>query len=221
MYIPKNRIQTDLYTDGSEYVYENTSNFYKGFYWKTFKGQAFAGKSPSDLPSYPLEKYIPSSFDPLNPQTPLQSKILISDEPSEFSDSSYNVSSVIEYTSLKTSPTALNDADSFLRYLPTTYYPTLSEGDYDIGTFTRYFVNKINEFIFIEINNDTFDNITNQNPRWLWQMYTPFTVDWVIKGEQEKVYKINKDTVLLIEQRLKKKGLQQYLKENYLKFWRP
>ena len=48
MYIPKNRIQTNLYTNGGEYVIAQTQQEYIGFYHKLYTGETFTGKNPDD-----------------------------------------------------------------------------------------------------------------------------------------------------------------------------
>ena len=55
MYIPKNRIITNLYTNTNEYVYKGTNVYYKGFYWKMYNGKLFTGKNPNELPNEELE----------------------------------------------------------------------------------------------------------------------------------------------------------------------
>ena len=224
MYIPKNRVQTDLYTNGSEYVFKNTSTYYKGFYWKTFKGEAFTGKSPSFPSSQPLEKYTPSSFpSPPSPTTPPQNNIFTPESIPDFDESELNTiysNNITEYNKLKLPPNVLNNLDLNTKYLPIEYYPSPTEKDYELGAFVRYFVTKINEFQFIEVSKEIHNNIKNQDPKWFWEMYTPFMISWVISGIKEEVYNINKNTVLLIETRLKKKGISRYLKEDYLKFYK-
>jgi hypothetical protein len=54
-YYPKNRVKTNLYTEGKEYAVENTGQSYKGYYHKLYTGELFTGKTPSDLP---VEKLI-------------------------------------------------------------------------------------------------------------------------------------------------------------------
>ena len=46
-YYPPNRIKTNLYTQGNEYVIESTGENYKGYYWKTSSGKIYTGKSPA------------------------------------------------------------------------------------------------------------------------------------------------------------------------------
>ena len=50
MYYPKSQIQENLHTNGGELKPSNSSEEYKGYYFKTSNGEFFTGKSPSDKP---------------------------------------------------------------------------------------------------------------------------------------------------------------------------
>ena len=54
MYIPKNRITTNLYTRGEEYKIAATGVPYTGYYWEMYNGTIFTGKNPNDKPSEQL-----------------------------------------------------------------------------------------------------------------------------------------------------------------------
>ena len=84
----------------------------------------------------------------------------------------------------------------------------------------RYFVIKYNENAFVEINKSYFEAFNNKSPNVVWEYYNPFIVSWQLTGTKENVAKTNKNMVLLIEQVMNRKGLQQFLKENYLKFYK-
>lgn len=47
-YIPKNKIQTNLYTNGGEYVLLPLEQDYIGYYHKLYNGKYFTGKTPND-----------------------------------------------------------------------------------------------------------------------------------------------------------------------------
>ena len=51
MYIPLNRLITNLKTTQNEFVYKDTLFPYNGYYWKSYDGKYFTGKNPNDLPS--------------------------------------------------------------------------------------------------------------------------------------------------------------------------
>ena len=54
MYYPKSKIKTNLYTNGKELVYLSTLENYVGFYYKTYDGKYFSGKSNDDVTSKEL-----------------------------------------------------------------------------------------------------------------------------------------------------------------------
>jgi len=47
-YIPKNKIQTNLYTSGGEYTFISSGENYIGYYHKLYNGKFFTGKTPND-----------------------------------------------------------------------------------------------------------------------------------------------------------------------------
>jgi hypothetical protein len=53
-YIPKNKIQTNLYTSGGEYAYISNLENYIGYYYKLYNGKYFTGKTPNELNSKEL-----------------------------------------------------------------------------------------------------------------------------------------------------------------------
>lgn len=79
MYIPKNKIQTNLYTSGGEYVLVPSGQEYIGYYYKLYDGKFFTGKTPNELDSKEListpfvedENITPSSI-PYNPLFPTE-----------------------------------------------------------------------------------------------------------------------------------------------------
>ena len=67
-YIPKNRIQQNLYTAGGEFYIPEVDSNYIGFYYKLYDGKLYTGKNPDDKPNYNL---IPIQEDSnLNSLTP-------------------------------------------------------------------------------------------------------------------------------------------------------
>lgn len=53
-YIPKNKIQTNLYTNGKEYAYVSSGLEYIGYYYKLYNGKFFTGKTPNEPNSQEL-----------------------------------------------------------------------------------------------------------------------------------------------------------------------
>jgi hypothetical protein len=219
MYIPKNRIITDLKTTPNEFVYKGTNTFYNGFYWKSYDGKIYIGKNPNDVPTREIEKYVNIQDSDTFTSPPIQSQILFTDIVEPFIGSENNIYSeelVIDYSIIK--KINLNQPDR--KFLPFQYYPTPTQDDYNLGVFPRYFVVKANENIYLEVNKDTYDSINNQSPDWAWELYTPFSILWTLTGERDAVFITNRNITQLTEQRLKRRGLQEFLKSNYLKFYK-
>lgn len=194
-YLPKSQIKPNLYTKGEEYYLNNQS--YKGYYYLTSTNKAFTGKYPGDLPNTPLQ-----------PQKPEQT--------SDFVDSISNTKSsfwVYEGTGYnKPQPTPAN--------LPTSTFPTPKSNDYKLGEFERYFVSKINEIKFIEINQFTYNQYLNQDPNVSYQLYSPLKISWELTGNKEKVYEVNLKTVQRTEQNLQLRGFVQYFKGRFTQFYK-
>jgi hypothetical protein len=218
MYIPKNRIITDLKTSLNEFVYKGTNIFYNGSYWKSYNGKFYTGKNPNDTPSQEIEPtpIMAGDRDITSPSS--QTSILFIDyveTPSEGITQS-NLSIVGDYSILK----KINLNNPEVKLLPSQYYPTPTQDDYNLGVFPRYFVVKVNENVYLEVNKDTYDSINNQSPDWAWELYTPFSILWTLTGERDTVFITNRNITQLTEQRLKRRGLQEFLKRNYLKFYK-
>ena len=92
---------------------------------------------------------------------------------------------------------------------PVPYYPNPSTQDYKLGEFRRYFTKKSNENLYYE----TIGLFQNE-------LYIGFYVPWVISGDKEQAYNTNKALVELREQELGITQFGDYLKHNYLKFYK-
>ena len=58
-YIPKNKIQTNLYTSGGEYTLVSSGQDYVGYYYKLYDGKFFTGKTPNEPNSKEITLVIP------------------------------------------------------------------------------------------------------------------------------------------------------------------
>jgi hypothetical protein len=99
--------------------------------------------------------------------------------------------------------------------LTTTNIPPLypTPKDYEVGVFTRYFSKKRNEYLFDELTEDQHSSIDNT-------LYIKFQIQWQLVGNSDTTYTTNRNMVLLAEQRNNVAGLQIYLKEDYLKYYK-
>ena len=80
-------------------------------------------------------------------------------------------------------------------------------------------IKKNNELIYIEIDKNTFNLLQSRSNTIAWDLYTPLSTLWYIKGNKEQIYKANKGLISLIEQNQKWYGFSKYLKEDFLKYY--
>jgi hypothetical protein len=87
--------------------------------------------------------------------------------------------------------------------------------DYKRGVFTRYFKKKRNEFLYEELTKDQYDNDVNNT------LYFKFQLQWQLTGDRDATFNVNRNMVLLAQQNLNLPYLGLYLKEDYLKYYKP
>ena len=195
MYFPKNKIKTNLYSSGREFVYEDTLEPFSGFYYSLYNGTFFEGKSPTKN-----NKKIISSAKAFPS---------IDNKPFNITD--------IETSTAYIIPTGQT------QMLPTFYYPQPTEKDYQIGQFLRYFCRKTNENVFLEINKTDYDSLFNKDPKYVYSLYQPFYLYWYISGKtREEASTINKKVALRYERLLKLYGLDRFIESigGYDKFYK-
>jgi hypothetical protein len=195
-YYPKNRIQTDLYTNGGEYSIKSTGENYTGYYYKLYNNTIFTGKTPNDSPNQELTLYSETIED--NP-------LLVIVEP--FSDPEVN-----NYNLLTEKPSP--------KIVPLPYYPVPTENDYKLGEFQRYFMKQINNLSFTEISKIDYNALVNRNETYLWPLYTPISIPWEISGNKDQIQQTNKRITLLTEQQSKVYGFSKFIEKTggYNKF---
>jgi len=206
MYYPKSQIKTDLYTQGDELCYANDRNqTYTGYYFQTSAGKYFTGKSPSDKPNNELVIINQYSTPSNATQDPL-----FEERPNTFN---------IINNGYYRSKNYLNNPPTTPNY-PTQYYPILTQADYDLGEFQRYFLKKANEVKYIEINKTEYNKYVSKLEVVPFQLYIPLSIPWEISGDRNKVYNTNKQTVELKQQRQQLPGFKSYFRERYDQFYK-
>ena len=206
-YIPKNKIITNLYTNTRELAYADTGEIYIGRYWKSYNGKCFTGKNPNDSPTRELIKLYPQPEQ--NQLSPEINQILLLKDYSEFQNIPY---SILKNINLISPPKQIT---------PQHLYPKPTEDDYKLGIFDRYFLYKINEPIFLEVDEDIYKAVKGKDKKYYIAPYTQFLVSWTLEGDKSEVYDINKRIVELAEKKINRRGLKEFLKFNYTKFWLP
>jgi hypothetical protein len=208
MYYPKSQIKTNLYAQGGEFTIASTGQDYKGYYYMTSNGQAYSGKTPSDTPTQLLQT---------TTQSPLLSSIARDAEPglggSLTSDSSYFLlpPSYIASTKIdiSTSPS-----------VPKQSYPIVTENDYKLGEFQRYFLKKGNETKFLEISLEDYRKYVNRDRDVLFELYIPIQINWVLTGDKDQVYKVNQAIVAKAEREQNLPGFTQYFRDKFTQFYK-
>jgi|TARA_B110000495_G_C23041400_1_gene624900 hypothetical protein len=217
MYIPKNRILTNQYSNDRKLVYKTSQEVYIGSYYKTFDGKYFTGKTPNDPPNLELlfVEDTENSFTPLLPQN----KLAYGEAPTIFDSidtPGYSENMVITYAGLQ----GINLDDSTRKFLPYQCYPPPTPNDYEIGSFTRYFSMKINTNSFLELDKKLYDKLNSKNGDYLWEPYLLIIIPWTIAGVESSVNLTNSNIVQLQEKRMKIVGLGRFLKFDFLRYYK-
>jgi hypothetical protein len=193
-YYPKSQVKTNLYTKGGEFQLKSTKQKYSGYYWKNSKGEIFTKKTPNVGGSELLE-LIPKISTP-----------------------SINTVTYVEGNNVYNSLKKINIADSLL--LPSYQKPSPTSKDYDLGNFNRFFAKKTNENLYIEVSKNVYGKLNQKNKAYDYKSYLIFKLLWTLTGNPTQVAETNKNIIILTEQTYGIIGLKNYLKFNYLEFYK-
>ncbi len=218
MYIPKSKIQTNLYTNGDEFLL-TTGNSYTGPYYSISNTQFFTGKNP-DVPN--SQELIPSNLFKADTPPDNLNYIVATNGVDAGGNSKDTLSLHERYQFLKQAQ-GTNTFTVNQRRLVPPYSPVLPiEKDYKLGVFTRYFCKKRNNNVYIETNKDTYNRLEERDSTIAFDLYRPFKLSWTltaIKGGEEEVQQTNANMVKLTSIRQKTPGLDVYLKFDYTKYY--
>lgn len=192
MYYPKSKIETNLYSNGDLLIKSSLKSYY-GLYFATSDGRFYSGKEPNDGPNLEL----------------IQVEAEVAD-----SDANAVVGNIsdLRYANLENTRYSNLSRPSLQTNFPISFTPQPTEGDYQTGEITRFFAKKRNENIYYEVQ----DTSVSSNP-----IYAVFSLQWVISGKEDIVSSINKNTVSLYMRQLPIPAFDKFLKNDYLKFWKP
>ena len=209
-YYPKSQIKTNLYTNGDQYSLKVPSIKYLqppyiGPYYLLYNGKAYTGKNPANPPNYTLYPLINSENFVNN---------LIGDDIELFDavkldifQFSKNNEEIINYTNILS-----KNSIPFKRLLP-YYIPTIpTQKDYLLGSFLRYFCKKNNELKYIEISKDMFTKLNSKDSQAAWDLYTPVSIKWIIKGDINVVNATNSANVNIAARNNNFNGFNQFFK---------
>lgn len=152
MYYPKSKIQENQYTSGG--FTDPSGKPYKGLYHITYDGNNYTGATHTS-DSQLLTKISPADFSDMPMITP-------------------GIISNMVYDQIT------GNKQEFLKdmVIPLSYYPVLSEQDYVVGFFTRYFVKRVggtNRNIY-EISPRDVQKLATNN------LYNTTSLDWKLTG---------------------------------------
>ena len=103
---------------------------------------------------------------------------------------------------------------------PKQSYPVVTENDYKLGEFQRYFLKKGNESQFIEISLEDYRKYVSQDSDVMFELYVPIQINWILTGNKEQVYKINQSIVARTEREQNLPGFTQYFRDRFTQFYK-
>lgn len=218
MYVPKSRIKENLYTPGDQFIVKSTGENYTGYYHSLFNGKFYTGRTTNDSNVREIVSEVPEDvlFTPPELNEVNRIALFLNDPDPIVPENQWIQRDVQTFLALNNE----DITDDKPRRIPQQHYPTPTEDDYKLGSFTRYFVVKINELIYIEISPKSYKDITSRSSKIVWELYTPFKIQWTLDGIEENVFDINRDQVLITQQNINRVGLAEFLQNNYLQFYR-
>jgi hypothetical protein len=200
MYYPKSQVKTNLNTKGGEYVTLDSNTPYKGYYYQTSNGEYFSGRTPNESPSFRLTK-----INLNDNSTPLSS--IIGDNNFYSISGGYSRSTRLNFNQTPPSP-------------PKQSYPVLTENDYKLGEFQRYFLKKGNETKFLEISLEDYRKYVSQDSDVMFELYVPTQINWILTGEEKQVYQVNQSIVARAEREQNLPGFTQYFRGKFTQFYK-
>jgi hypothetical protein len=228
-YLPKHYVKTGLVANEGQFITKVDGTPYSGPYYEIGTGQVFSGLGPQDRSSQELTRFgnlenppgltfqevsVAFNLDVLNLR-PGQSSNFIQNN-SDVNFQIYQAQMVDDYTKLK----KFTEKDYNSRKLPSGITPIPTQEDYTVGEYLRYFTKKVNENMYLEIDQTQFTAITKKDPKFFYEQYFAFTLPWTITGEESKVYQTNKNIVQRRIRNLQLFGFDRVLQEDYLKFYK-
>jgi len=218
-YIPKSQIKANQFTSGAEWYYIKNNASYTGFYYILSNGKAYTGKDPNNPPNEEIYKKINKVVS----QQIVDENIV--DDGSNAVEYADNYDGFVFENQIQNTKDVeiygiLTDVDyNLIRSKPQNFQTLPTPEDYEKGVYMRYFVVKINQLEYLEVNKETYDNINTRNGVWVWEDYIPFTLNWYIKGDIDRVFNNNKGSIFIAEKNINRKGLDDFLGKEYLQYY--
>jgi hypothetical protein len=199
MYFPKSQTKTNLYTNGGEFKTQQSNTPYTGYYYETSKGEYYSGKTPNESPTFKLIKIQTNTLSTPNLTSPIDRYYIL--------ENGYLKSTTLPFSNIPP-PT------------PKQTYPVLTDDDYRLGEFQRYYLKKSNEPQFLEVSKEEYQKFVIRDNSVLHQLYIPFKINWILTGDKEQVYKTNQGIVGKAERDSNLTGFTSYFKNNFTQFYK-
>ena len=199
MYFPKSQTKTNLYTNGGEFKTQQSNTPYTGYYYETSKGEYYSGKTPNESPTFKLIKIQTNTLSTPNLTSPIDRYYIL--------ENGYLKSTTLPFSNIPP-PT------------PKQTYPVLTDDDYRLGEFQRYYLKKSNEPQFLEVSKEEYQKFVIRDNSVLYQLYIPFKINWILTGDKEQVYKTNQGIVGKAERDSNLTGFTSYFKNNFTQFYK-
>ena len=195
-YIPEHRFQGDLYSNLGEFVILETNQPYEGSYHKLSSGKYFTGATPyinitQEL--VPAAQASPLSTLNGNPVLTLGGLGYPNRANTENYFRLFNVNKDLVY------------------FIPQPQNPILSPQDYTNGTFIRYLLYNTVTKNYLEVDQNTYDNIKKKNPEWDYFNYQAFILPWRISGTKEEIIQTNTKMIVVVSRDNNLPSLSSYL----------
>ena len=169
MYFPKSKIITDRYTNGGELFYKNTGTPYQGYYHILASGEVFSGKSPTD--GQVLELVYTTNYNDKSPN-----------ELNTFQVSPTSIFKLYDFGTSKLPYDNIRKQNQ-IEYPPTVLIePTYIQPTVSYPSFIRYFVKRVNNVLFIEIDQQQYTSLKSKDRSYNWPSYIPFSLPWTTGG---------------------------------------
>ena len=174
MYIPNSKIQRKTTPDNKTFIRKSNHKPYEGPYIETTNGKFYAGHNNVKV-GFEILKKLDKSND--------LGKI-----------KSFGLSKGARTYNIINSDIKQQISNTIS---PATSKPLPTEREYEIGFFIRYFLKRINDKFFIEINKDIYDSISKRENKYDYNLYEVGALRWYITGNN--VHSLNSKTLKTLE----------------------
>ena len=158
VYYPKNKVKTNLKTNGGEFR-DPQGNDYRGDYYELFNGEVRVGKFPISKDDIKLTR--------------------IASIPSRNTNVSTTNNEYLNQVEYKPQIKVINNSDN-----PPYFLPQPTEADYRKGAIQRYFCKRVGTSnpTIIEISKDTYDDLVDKKGAYNYVLFQPTKLFWKISG---------------------------------------